>query len=139
MQHLVAEVVTPTVVDPLEVVEVDVQQPGRGPRLVAELDRVAQALLEVGAVREAGEGVVEGELPELLLRLALACDVEEVALQVERPAVIVEHDDALVTEMDDASVASDEPVLEAERFVRVVRVDGGGAAALAGPRVGRPA
>ena len=122
VQHLVAEVVAPAVVDPLEVVEVDVQQPCRLPLVVPQLDRVLQPLVEEGAVREAGQRVVQGELPQLVLRLALARDVEEVALEVERPSVLVHHDDALVAEMDDAPVARDEPVLEAERLVRLVRV-----------------
>ena len=37
VQHLVAEVVAPAVVDPLEVVEVDVEEPRRLSRLVPEL------------------------------------------------------------------------------------------------------
>ena len=76
----------PAVVDPLEVVEVDVEQPGRVPFVVPELDRVLEPLVEEGAVRQAGQRVVQGELPQLLLRLALARDVEEVAVQVERLA-----------------------------------------------------
>ena len=62
-QHLVAEVVSPAVVDPLEVVEVDVEQPGRLPLVVPELDRVLEPLVEEGAVRQAGQRVVQGELP----------------------------------------------------------------------------
>ena len=60
VQHLVAEVVAPTVVDSLEAVEVDVEQPGRLPLLAAEHDRVAQPLVEEGAVGETGQRVVEG-------------------------------------------------------------------------------
>ena len=72
VQHLVAEVVAPAVVDALEVVEVDVEQPSRLSLVVPQLDRVLQPLVEEGAVRQAGQRVVEGELPQLLLRLALA-------------------------------------------------------------------
>ena len=62
-QHRVAEVVSPAVVDPLEVVEVDVEQPGRVPLIVPQLDGVLEPLVEEGAVRQPGQRVVEGELP----------------------------------------------------------------------------
>ena len=97
-----------------------------------------EPLVEEGAVREAGQRVVEGELPQLLLRLALARDVEEIALQVERLAVVVEHDHALVAKIDDPAVAGDEPVLDAERLVRLVRVRVGCEHALAVVRVEQP-
>ena len=122
VQHLVAEVVTPAVVDPFEVVEVDVEEPRRLAVSVPELNRMPQPFVEEGAVREAGERVVEGELPQLVLRLALLRDVEEIALQVERLAVVVEHDHALVAEMHDLAFARDEPVFDAQRLVRLVRV-----------------
>ena len=80
-----------------------------------------EPLVEEGAVRQAGQRVVQRELPQLLLRLALARDVEEVAVEVERLSLLADHDDALVAEMDDPAVAGDEPVLEAERLVRLVR------------------
>ncbi len=108
------------------------------PLFVPELDRVAEPLVEEGAVGEAGQRVVEGELPQLVLRLALASDVEEVALEVERLPVVVEDDDALVAQVDDASVAGDEPVLEAERLVRLVRLHVRGEHALAVFRVEQP-
>ena len=106
---------------------------------VPQFDRVLQPLVEEGSVRQAGQRVVEGELPQLLLGLALARDVEEVALEVERLALVVEHDDALVAEVDDAPVAGDEAVLEAERLVRLVRVHVGGEHALAVLGVEQPA
>ena len=62
-QHRVAEVVSPAVVDPLEVVEVDVEQPGRVPLIVPQLDGVLEPLVEEGTVRQPGQRVVEGELP----------------------------------------------------------------------------
>ena len=111
---------TPPVVDPLEVVEVDVEQPRRLALLVPELDRVPEPLVKERAVREAGERVVERLLPQLQLCLALACDVEEVALEVERLSVVVEDDDTLVPEPDDSAVTGDEPVLDAQRLVRLV-------------------
>ncbi len=79
--------------------------------------------------------VVEGVLPQLLLRFALARDVEEVALQVERLPVVVEDDDAFVAEPDDSAVPGDQPVLDAERLVRLVRVRVGGEHAFAIVRV----
>jgi hypothetical protein len=122
VQHLVAEVVAPAVVDPFEVVEVDVEQAGRMRGVVPELDGVAEPLVEEGAVRETGQRVVEGELAQLLLGFALARDVEEVTLQVERALLLVDDDHALVSEPDDAAVAGDQPVFETERLVRLVRV-----------------
>ena len=71
MQDVVAEVVSPAVVDPLEVVEVDVEQACRLPLVVPQLDRVLEPLVEEGAVRQAGQRVVQGELPQLVLGLAL--------------------------------------------------------------------
>ena len=106
-EHLVAEVVAPPVVDRLEVVEVDVEQTGRLALLVPELDRVAEALVEEGPVGEAGQRVVEGLLPQLQFGLALARDVEEVALEVERLAVVVEDDDPFVAKPDDSAAAGD--------------------------------
>ena len=101
------------------------------PLLVPELDRVLEPLVEEGAVRQAGQRVVQGELPQLVLRFALARDVEQVAVEVERPPVVVDNDDALVAEMDDAPVTGDEPILEAERLVRLVRAHVGVEHALA--------
>ena len=131
LEHLVAEVVAPPVVDRLEVVEVDVEQTGRLALLMPELDRVTEALVEEGAVGEAGQRVVEGLLPQLQLGLALARDVEEVALQVERLPVVVEDDDPFVAKPDDSAAAGDQAVLDAERLVRLMRVRMGGEHALA--------
>ena len=59
-------------------------------------------------------------------------------MQVERLPVLVDHDDALVAEVDDPTVAGDEPVLDAERLVRLVRVDVSGEHALAVVRMEEP-
>src|SRR5436190_2802521 len=131
LEHLVAEVVAPPVVDRLEVVEVDVEQTGRLALLVPELDRVAEALVEEGPVGEAGQRVVEGLLPQLQFGLALARDVEEVALEVERLTVVVEDDDPFVAKPDDSAAAGDQAVLDAERLVRLMRMRMGGEHALA--------
>src|SRR5581483_7689872 len=103
-----------------EAVEVDEEERGRTLGIVPELGRVAQPLVEERTVGKAGERVVEGELAELELGLPLAGDVEQVALKVERAALRVEHHDALVAQPDDASVARDQPVLDAERLVRLL-------------------
>src|SRR6478672_2494825 len=122
LEHLVAEVVAPPVVDRLELVEVDVEQTGRLALLMPELDRVTEALVEEGPVGEAGQRVVEGLLPQLQLGLALARDVEEVALQVERLPVVVKDDDSFIAQPDDSAAAGDEAVLDAERLMRLMRV-----------------
>src|SRR4029079_15825922 len=114
------------------------EQACRVPLVVPELDRVLEPLVEEGTVRQAGERVVEGELPQLLLRFALARDVEELALQVERLTVLVDDDDALVAEMDDPAVPGDEPILEAERLLGLVRMRVRGEHALAVVRMEQP-
>ena len=138
MQDVVAEVVAPAVVDPLEVVEVDVEQACRLPLGVPQLDRVPEPLVEEGSVRQAGQRVVQRELAQLFLGLALFRDVEQVALEVDRLSLLVEHDDTLVAQVDHASVAGDEPVLEAERLASLVRVHMRGEDALAVLRVEQP-
>ena len=139
MQDVVTEVVSPAVVDPLEVVEVDVEQACRLPLGVPQLDRVPEPLVEEGSVRQAGQRVVQRELPQLFLGLALFRDVEQVALEVDRLSLLVEHDDTLVAQVNNASVAGDEPVLEAERLVGLVGVHMGGQDALAVLRDGAAA
>ena len=90
--------------------------------LLPERERVLELLVEERAVRKPGERVVQGELPQLLLRLPLRGDVEEVALQVERRPVVVEDDDSLVADPDRPAVLGDQAVLDAQRLVRRVRV-----------------
>ena len=91
-----------------------------------------ELLVEEGAVREPRERIEERLQPELLLQLPLGGDVEQVALQVERLAVVPEDDDAVVANPDDGPVSRDQPVLEAQRLVRRVsaRVRGENAIAI---------
>ena len=96
-----------------------------------------ELLVEEGTVRKAGERVEERLLPQLLLRLALGGDVEQVALEVERGPGVVEDDDALVADPDDAAVAGREPVLEAQRLMSAMRARVGGEDALPVVRVQR--
>ena len=88
--------------------------------LGADRDRVLELLVEEGAVGEPGERIEECLQPELLLQLPLGGDVEQVALQVERLAVVPEYDDAVVANPDDGLVACNEAVLETQRLVRPV-------------------
>ena len=81
-----------------------------------------------------GERIEERLQPELLLQLPLGGDVEQVALQVERLAVVPQDDDPVVANPDNGLVACDEPVLETQRLVRSVsaRVRGEHAIAIIG-------
>ena len=119
-EHLVADAVPVLVVDLLELVDVDVHERGLLPRLLPHGHRVRELLVEERAVREPGQGVVERLQAELRLRFALRGDVEQVALQVCRLAVVVENDDALIADPDDAAVAREQPVLDAQRLVRAM-------------------
>ena len=77
-----------------------------------------ELLVEEGPVGQPGERIEERLSPQLLLELTLSGDVQQIALEVERLAGIVEHDDAVVANPDDAAVACDEAVLETQRLVR---------------------
>ena len=55
-----------------------------------------ELLVEEGAVGEPRERIEQRLQPKLLLQLPLGGDVEQVALQVERLAVVPEYDDAVV-------------------------------------------
>ena len=117
-ENLVAALVAPAVVDVLEVVQVEEEQRNLLLRLLPDRDDVLELLLEERPVRKAGQRVVQRQLPELLLRLALRGDVEQVALQVERPVVVVTDDDAFVADPHDAAVLRDQAILDAQRIVR---------------------
>ena len=91
-EHLVADAVAELVVDLLELVEVDEDERGLLVVLLADRDRMLQLLVEEGSVREAREWVEERLLAQLLLELPLGGDVEDVALQVQRLAGLVEDD-----------------------------------------------
>ena len=92
---------------------------------------MVEPLGEVDAVRETGQRIVERLAPELFLRLALRRDVEEIALEVQRLAVLVRDDHALVPNPDPVAVARAQSVLDAERLVRPVRPRVGGEDAVA--------
>ena len=81
-----------------------------GPR-----ERDVEVLAEHGAVGQAGERVVVGEVRELLLGRPCSGDVEQVALPVQRLAVGVAHDDRLVVHPHDGAVGPHDPVLAHER------------------------
>ncbi len=137
-QHCVADVVPEAVVHLLEVVQVDEEEGGLLLVLLAECGCALQLLVEEGAVREPGERVVQRHLSQLSLCLPLGGDVQQVALQVERPAVVAEHDDAFVAHPDDPAVPREQPVLDGEGLVGRVRPRVRGQDAIAVLGVKRP-
>ena len=106
-----------TVVDGLEVVEVDVDH--RDFRRATTAERVVDPVAEEGAVREPRERVVERLMGELVLELLLLGDVDHVAATRNRDAVRVVHDHGLVEEPPPAAVAGLEAVLDPERPARL--------------------
>ena len=70
-QQLVAGGVPERVVDELEVVEVDVEHGGGAAVAARAGERQRRVLLELGAVGEAGQRVVVGHVPHVLLGGAL--------------------------------------------------------------------
>ena len=110
-QEPIADRVAEPVVHILEIVEVDEQdgEPVRGAGPPDE--RVREAVDEEDAVRETGQRIVEGLVPQLLLEILAVADVDEDALHHDRPAVDVTADDRLVVDHPhDASVAGDQSV-----------------------------
>ena len=121
-QHRVADVMPEAVVHALEAVDVREQDRRLLARLANGCDRALETVVEVRAVRETGQRVVERLAAKLLLRLALGRDVEQVALEVHRRAVVVGDDHARVADPDVVAVARLQAVLDVERLVRRVRV-----------------
>ena len=80
-EHAVPDVVTPTVVDVLEVVEIDKEQCGLLLRRIPDRERVLELLVKERAVGKAGQRVVERELAQLSLCFPLGRDVQEVSLR----------------------------------------------------------
>ncbi len=114
LHERVAGLVAEAVVHDLEVVEVDEQH---GDAVVADLGarhRALQVLLEHGPVRQAGERVVQGDVGELLLGVAVGGHVEQVALPARLGAVCVAHLERLVEHPGDAAVGPHDPVLGRE-------------------------
>ena len=121
-EHLVAHAVAELVVDLLELVEVDENERRLLVSILADRDRMLQLLVEESPVREARQWVEERLLAQLLLELAFRGDVEDVALQVQRLAGLVEDDHAFVSNRHHPPIPGQEAVLEAERLVSLVRV-----------------
>ena len=122
LQRQIARVVTEPVVDALEVVQVDEQESGLAAGPLAGRDRVVEPLGEMDAVRETGQRVVERLPAQLLLSLSLGRNVEQVALQVQRLAFLVDDDHSLVSNPDPTTVVGAEAVLDAQRLMRPVRL-----------------
>ena len=108
-QQLVACGVPKAVVHRLEVVEVEVEERRR--RAAAALGEQA---LEPRAVPQAGERIRVRESLELVARLALCGDVEDVALPLDRIAVGVGDRGRLVANPDDPAVRAHDAVLAAD-------------------------
>src|SRR5439155_9369653 len=100
-----------TVVDALEAVDVREQDRRLLVRRADGGDRAPEAIVEMRAVRESRQRVVERLAAEPLLRFALGRDVEQVALQVQRRIVVTGDDDAGITNPDVVSVARLQAVL----------------------------
>ena len=109
-QEPVADVVAEGVVDLLELVEVHHEQRGSlaGGREVGE--HGPEAFVEVRAVGEAGEPVVQGEPPQLLLGQGGIGDVEGDALGEHRSGRRRGHDRDELVEVDPPPVRGLEPV-----------------------------
>jgi len=105
--------VTELVVDLLELVEVDEHERRLFVSILADGDRMLQLLVEESPVRESRQWVEERLLAQLLLELALRGDVEDVALQVQRLAGLVEDDHAFVANRHHPSIPRQQAVLEA--------------------------
>ncbi len=119
-QHLVAGGVTEAVVDALEAIEVDEVDGGDG-RAVAARERLAQAVAEQRAVREAGERVVQREPLELGLHPLAVADVEKDAVEERRLRVLTcsAHHGHLVPDPAPGAVRVAQAVLLHERLARV--------------------
>jgi hypothetical protein len=68
LQQAIAHVVPERVVERLEIVEVDEQQGALALAAHARRDGYPQAVVQQAAVRQAGQRVIEGEMPDLFLR-----------------------------------------------------------------------
>ena len=119
-EHFVPNTVPVLVVDLLELVQVDEDQCSLMAAFLPDRNRVLQLLVEEGAVGEPGQRIEERLHAQLFLQLPLGRDVEEVTLQVQRFAVVVQHDDAFVPDVDDATVAPEQAILDAQRLVGLV-------------------
>ena len=126
LQELVAGAVTKTVVDELEVVEVEEQDGDAAAAARRVSDGHLEMLAKHGPVGKAGEGVMVGEMREPILGLLARRDVEQVPLSVERHALRAWDDHRLVAHPSFAAVGSHDPILAAEVAVAVMgRAEGG--------------
>src|SRR5262249_34912962 len=75
LEELVAGGVAESVVDVLEAVEVEEEDGGLALAAPRVGERLAQAVAEQAAVRQAGEWIMQGEMSDLLLRASALGDV----------------------------------------------------------------
>ncbi len=129
-EDLVAGRVAVGVVDPLEVVEVDEQQPDQPAAPVPSRQRPLEVVAHEHTIREARQRIVEGVVDELRLEPLAIGHVDEQALRDLASALgVVRHRVGLVANPHLGAVAGEHPVLGAERLagrpVGVVRGDRG--------------
>ena len=113
-QESVTRDMTKAVVHGLEVVEVEEQHRHSARALLADVERMLDAVREQRPVREPGERVVERLMAQLLLGFPASRDIEQVAL--ENRLALVRDDPRLVLHPHDAAVARAQPVLDEQWF-----------------------
>ncbi len=110
-QDGVPDCVPARLVDELEPVDVEHQE-GAHPALpLADPLQLAEAVQQQGAVGQSGPTVVERDVVQVLLGLALICDIEHEALKVRLPTVVGADQAGLVAHGQPAPGPGGEPVL----------------------------
>ena len=94
-QQLVADLVAERVVDLLETIEIEEQHADSRTARARALECGLELVAEEAPVRQPGEAVVVGELPDLVLGLLAFGDVLDHAVHRDRPAPVVAIDLAL--------------------------------------------
>ena len=127
-QELVPGLVPEAVVDELEVVEVDEEDGEHGRLRVVAAHRLLEPLLEGDAVREAGQRVVVGNVPQLALRggeglggLLPVGDVDDDSVDEQAP-VLGPPGVHPIPDPADAIVVADEAVFDLERLAALDRL-----------------
>ena len=106
-QYLVAAGVAERVVDELEAVEVDVDEPDGAAAAPRARERLGEVLLEQRAVGQAGQPVVVGEVRDLALGLAALGDVDGRAQRTADAPVLVVEDRVVPRQRPQLAAARD--------------------------------
>ena len=120
-QKLVARTVAKTVIDELEVVEIEEEHGDTAPGPLGSCDRNLQMLAEHRPVGKTGQRIVVGQVCETILGLFARRNVEQIPLPVERRALRTLDDHRLVTQPPLAAVWTHNPILTAEVAVAIMR------------------